>query len=214
MLAVAALVFSSLRAKPATAHPFEIVYLEHEIHLEIVDLVQDPGATERQLREELGIEVELRALPAPAELVDRVVGAASTGTTAVVVLFDDAGLGERIILPRTVDGTLTIHYGRVAGPAERYDVNITSPACRDLWANTAEQAEARLAALADHIRYDTIDPDYIHASDVTPARIDPHYRLIDIVFLAQDEALVVFSANLDALGTNRPICGWSADQPN
>ena len=32
-----------------------------------------------------------------------------------------------------------------------------------------------------------------------------------IMFLARDEILVVFSAHLDALGTDRPNCGPSAD---
>ena len=214
VLAVAALVLSSLRAHPAAAHPFRIVYLDEEIHLEIVDLVEDPHAAERQLQDELGIDVELVALPAPPELVDQVVGAASSGTTAALVIFDDAGRTERIVLPRRVDGTLTIHYGRDARPGEHYHVNITSPACRELWATTPQQAAARLAELADRIRYDTIDPDHRQASDVAPAEIDPHYRLIDIVFLAQDEALVVFSARLDALGTDRPICGWPTDPAN
>ena len=113
-----------------------------------------------------------------------------------MVIFDDAGLSERVVLPRRVDGTLAIHWGREARPGERYHVNITSPACRELWATTLRQAAARLAELADRIRYDTIDPDY---------------RLIDIMFLADDEALVVFSAHLDALGTDRPSCGWPTD---
>ena len=211
VLAVAALVLASLRAQPVAAHLFRIVYLDEEIHLEIVDLVEDPHAAERHLQDELGIDVELVALPAPPELVDQVVGAAGTGTTAAVVIFDDAGRSERVVLPRRVDGTLTIHYGREARPGERYHVNITSPACRELWATTLRQAAARLAELADRIRYDTIDPDYRQASDVAPTQVDPDYRLIDIMFLADDEALVVFSAHLDALGTDRPNCGWPAD---
>ena len=211
VLAVAALVLSSLRAQPAVAHPFQIVHLDDEIHLEIVDLVKDPHAAERQLRDGLGIDVELAARPAPPELVDQVVGAASTGTTAALVIFDDAGRGERVVLPRRVDGTLTIHYGREARPGEHYHVNITSPACRELWATTPQQATARLAALADRIRYDTIDADHHHTSDVAPTQIDPHYRLIDIMYLAQNEALVVFSAHLDALGNDRPNCGWPTD---
>ena len=212
VLAVAALVLSSLRAQPAAAHPFRIVHLDDDIHLEIVDLVEDPHAAERQLRDELGIDVELVARPAPPELVDQVVGAASTGTTAALVIFDDAGRSERVVLPRRIDGTLTIHYGREARPGEHYHVNITSPACRELWATTPQQAAARLAELADRIRYDTIDADHRHTSDVAPTQIDPHYRLIDIMYLAQNEILVVFSAHLDALGTDRPNCGWPTDQ--
>ena len=156
--------------------------------------------------------MELVARPASPELVDQVVGAASTGTTAALVIFDDAGRSERVVLPRTVHGTLTIHYGREARPGEHYRVNITSPACRELWATTPQQAAARLAELADRIRYDTIDADHRQTSDVAPTQIDPHYRLIDIMFLARNEILVVFSAHLDALGTNRPNCGWPTDQ--
>ena len=152
VLAVAALVLSSLRTQPAAAHPFRIVHLDDEIHLQIVDLVEDPHAAERQLRDGLGIDVELVARPAPPELVDQVVGAASTGTTAPLVIFDDAGRSERVVLPRRVDGTLTIHYGRAARPDEHYHANITSPACRELWATTPQQAAARLAELADRIR--------------------------------------------------------------
>ena len=212
VLAVAALVLSSLRTQPAAAHPFRIVHLDDEIHLQIVDLVEDPHAAERQLRDGLGIDVELVARPAPPELVDQVVGAASTGTTAPLVIFDDAGRSERVVLPRRVDGTLTIHYGRAARPDEHYHANITSPACRELWATTPQQAAARLAELADRIRYDTIDADHRQTSDVAPTQIDPHCRLIDIMFLARNEILVVFSAHLDALGTNRPNCGWPTDQ--
>ena len=211
VLAVAALVLSSLRTQPAAAHPFRIVHLDDEIHLQIVDLVEDPHAAERQLRDGLGIDVELVARPAPPELVDQVVGAASTGTTAPLVIFDDAGRSERVVLPRRVDGTLTIHYGSAARPDEHYHANITSPACRELWATTPQQAAARLAELADRIRYDTIDADHRQTSDVAPTQIDPHYRLIDIMYLAQNEILVVFSAHLDALGTDRPNCGWPTD---
>ena len=49
----------------AVAGPFKVVYLENEVHLEIVDLVIDPRAAERQLRDELGVSAEFRARPAP-----------------------------------------------------------------------------------------------------------------------------------------------------
>lgn len=72
------------------------------------------------------------------------------------------------------------------------------------------QAQSRLADLADHIRYDTIDFGYNYTSNVAPAAVDPDYRLIDVLFLSGNELLVVYSAHLDALGTERPNCGWSA----
>ena len=208
MLTAAVFVFTAIRPQPATAHPFKITYLDSETQLEIVDAVRDPRAAGAQLQDELGIEVEFVALPAPPELVGQIVSAASTGTTTVHVVFDDAGRAERIILPRTVDGRLTIRYGREAQPGEHYDINITSPVCRELWARTPQQAAARLAGLSDNIRYDTIDADHNYTSDVATADVDPHFRLIDIVFLAQDEILVTYAAHLDALGTQRPNCGW------
>ena len=47
---------------------------------------------------------------------------------------------------------------------------------------------------------------------MAPTHIDPHYRLIDIMYLAQNKILVVFSAHLDTLGADRPNCGWPTDQ--
>ena len=79
-----------------------------------------------------------------------------------------------------------------------------------LWEKHPQHAQRRLADLADHIRYDTIDSDYNYTSDVVPAAVDPDYRLIDVLFLSDKELLVVYSAHLDALGTDRPNCGWSA----
>ena len=203
-------VFASLRPGPAIAHPFEIVYLDNEIHLEIVDLVHDPRASERELADELGIEVEFVAVPVPAELIGQFVGVASSGTTAARVIFDATGRSERVVLPHDVDGELIIRYGREARPGERYHINITSPVCGEVWAMTPRQASARLAELAEHVRYDTFDSDYNYAADVAPAEVDPDYRLIDTILLSQNELLVVYSAHLDALGTERPNCGWVA----
>ena len=128
-------------------------------------------------------------------------------------VFGDDGRAERFVLPREIDGQLSIHYGRHAQPGEDYDVTITSPVCHELWAQTPRQAAARLAELADNIRYNTVDSDYRHEPDVTPDDIDPGHRLVDIMFLSQDELLVVYAAHLDALGANRPQCGWSSDSP-
>ena len=75
---------------------------------------------------------------------------------------------------------------------------------------SSHQAQSRLADLADHIRFDTIDSAYTYTANVVPAEVDPDYRLIDVVFLSGNELLVVYSAHLDALGTDRPNCGWSA----
>ncbi len=210
VLTAAVFLFTALRPQPAAAHPFKITHIESETHMEIVDAVKDPRAAERQLRDELGIDVEFVALPAPPELVGQIVSAASTGTATAQVVFDSASRAERIILPRTVDGRLTVRYGREAQPGEHYDANITSPVCRELWARTPRQATARVAELSDSIRYDTIDSDYRYASDVTLAAIDPDYRLIDVVFLADDKILVTYAAHLDALGSERPNCGWPA----
>ena len=187
-----------------------MIYLADEVHLEIIDLVRDPSAAERDLHAELNIAVELVALPAPPELVGHVVGAASTGTTTAYVVYDLAGRSERIVMPREIDGTLIIQYGRRARADERYEVNVTSPVCEELWEMSPHQALRRLADLADHIRYDTIDSDYDYTSNVAPAAVDPDYQLIDVVFLSGNELLVVYSAHLDALGTDRPNCGWSA----
>ena len=192
----------------AVAGPFKVVCLEHEVHLEIVDLVTDPRAAERQLRDELGISVEFSARPAPPELVGHVVAVAGTGTTTARVVFDDTGRSERIVLPRKIDGALTVYYGRNARAGERYHATVTSSVCIELWAMSPQQAQERLVGLADHIRYDTIDADYNHNSDVALAEVDPDYRLIDVMYLSSAELLVVYSAHLDALGPERPNCGW------
>lgn len=208
---VAVLAFAGLRPPAATAHPFKIVYLEDEIRLDVIDVVDDPRSAERELQDELGVEVEYVALSAPPELVDQIVSVSSTGTTNVQPVFGDDGRAERFVLPREIDGQLSIHYGRQAQPGEGYDVTITSPVCHELWAQTPRQA--RLAELSDNIRYDTVDSDYRHESDVKPDDIDPGYRLVDVMFLSQDQLLVVYAAHLDALGASRPECGWSSDSP-
>ena len=203
-------VFALLGSGAAVAGPFRVVHLEDEIHLEIVDLVTDPGAAELQLEDELGISVEFSARPAPPELVGHVVAVAGTGTTTARVVFDDTGRSERIVLPRKIDGALTVYYGRNARAGERYHATVTSSVCIELWAMSPQQAQERLVGLADHIRYDMIDADYNHTSDVALADVDPAHDLIDVMFLSLDEILVVYSAHLDALGTERPQCGWSA----
>ena len=210
---VAVLAFAGLRPSAATAHPFRVVYLDNEIRLDVIDVVEDPRSAEQELQDELGVEVEFVARPAPPELVDQVVSVSSTGTTDVQPVFGDDGRAERFVLPREIDGQLSIHYGRQAQTGEDYDITITSPVCHELWAQAPRQAAARLAELSDNIRYNTVDSDYRHQTDVTPDDIDPGYRLVDIMFLSRDELLVVYAAHLDALGTSRPQCGWSSDPP-
>ncbi len=211
--AVAWAVFALLGPDAAVAGPFKVVYLEQEVHVEIVDLVTAPRTAERQLRDELGIPVEFLARPAPPELVGQVVAVAGTGMTTASVVFDDTGRSERIVLPREIDGLLTVHYGRNARDGERYDVTVTSSVCIELWAMSPQQARGRLVGLADRIRYDTIDADYTYTSGVALAEVGPDYRLIDVMFLSSDELLVVYSARLDALGAERPNCGWSSASP-
>lgn len=208
---VAVLALAGLRAPAATAHPFKVVYLDNEIRLEVIDVVEDPRPAEQELQDELGVEVEFVAQPAPPELVDQVVAVSSTGTTNVQPVFGDDGRAESFVLPPEIDGQLSIHYGRQAQPGEDYAATITSPVCHELWAQTPRQAAARLAELSDNIRYNTVDPDYRHQTDVTPHDIDPSYRLVDIMFMSQDQLLVVYAAHLDALGASRPQCGWSSD---
>ncbi|MDE0700641.1 MAG: hypothetical protein OXH61_07980 [Acidimicrobiaceae bacterium] len=210
VVAMAAFVLAYIRPQPVSAHPFKIVHLEHEIRLEIVDLVKDALAAGQELRRELGIDIEFAAVPAPPELLNEVLGASSSGTTTATVIFDETGRSEQIILPREIDGKLTIQYGREAHLGERYLYTATSPICRDLWAQTPHESTERINALADSVRYDTIDSDYNSRTDVPLRAIDPTYRLIDTLFLSQDELLVVYAAHLEALGANRPNCGWSA----
>ena len=117
---VAVLAFAGLRPSAATAHPFRVVYLEDEIRLDVIDVVEDPRSAERELQDELGVEVEFVARPAPPELVDQVVSVSSTGTTDVQPVFGDDGRAERFVLPREIDGQLSIHYGRQAQADEDY----------------------------------------------------------------------------------------------
>ena len=212
VLALAAFVIVDLRPQPASAHPFKIIRLTNEIHLEIIDLVGDPRAAEEELKEELGIDIEFVAVPAPPELLNEVRDVISTGTTTATVIFDEAGRSKRIILPKEIDGKLIIQYGREALLGEQYLYSITSPICRELWGRTPLESLAHIGTLALDVRYDTIDSDYNYRSDIAPTDINPEYRLIDILFLSRDELLVVYAAHLDALGANRPNCGWSNPQ--
>ena len=208
-LVMAAFVITEIQPQPAAAHPFKVIYLEHEIQLEIVDLVKDPRTAESELQEELGIDIEFVAVPAPFELLNEVIGAMTTGTTNPRVVLDEPSNSKKIILPQEIDGKLIIQYGREAQPGERYLYNVTSPMCRELWATKPQASTAHVSQLAETIRYDIIDSNYNYHSEVSPSEIDPDYRLIDMIFLSDDELLVVFAAHLDALGTDRPICGWS-----
>lgn len=210
VVAVAAVVISEVRPQPVAAHPFKIIYLEHEIRLEIVDLVEDPRGAEQKLGEELGIDIEFVAVPTPPELLNEVGGAFGSGTTTIGVEFDEAGRSESITLPQVIDGKLSILYGRDALPGEPYHFTVTSPQCGELWDQTPQESVERLDGLAGTVRYDTYDSDYRFTSEVPFTEIDPDYRLIDTMFLSDDKLLVVFSAHLDALGNNRPNCGWSA----
>ncbi len=210
VVAIAAFVLAEIRPRPVVAQPFKIIYLEHEIHLEIVDLVNDPRAAEQELQEELGIDITFEAVPAPPELLNQVSGSFSTGSTNVEVVFDEAGHSKQIILPQQIDGELIIQYGRPALPGERYIYGITSPICTEVWAQTPEESAQRIPQLADTIRYDTFDSDYNYHSEVSFTEIDRDYRLIDTIFLSDNELLVRFAAHLDALGPDRPNCGWSA----
>ncbi|MCQ3807747.1 MAG: hypothetical protein OXB92_11385 [Acidimicrobiaceae bacterium] len=207
VLALAGFVIVDLRPQPVSAHPFKIIRLTNEIHLEIIDLLEDPRAAEEELKEELGIDIAFVAVPTPPELLNEIRSVISSGTTTAAVVFDEAGRSERIILPKEIDGRLVIQYGREALPGERYLYNVTSPICRELWGRTPRESLAHIGTLAPDIRYDTIDPHYNYRSDMVPEDINPDYRLIDALFLAEDELLVVYSAHLDALGANRPNCG-------
>ena len=120
------------------------------------------------------------------------------------------GSSKQIILPQKIDGKLIIYYGRPALPGERYIFGVTSPICREVWAQTPEESAQRVPQLADTIRYDTFDSDYNYHSEVSFTEIDANYRLIDTMFMSDNELLVVFAAHLDALGTDRSNCGWSA----
>ena len=209
VVVIAAFVLAEVRPRPVAAQPFKIIYLEHEIQLEIVDLVNDPRAAEQELQEELGIDVTFEAVPAPPELLNQVSGSFSTGSTNIEVEYDEAGRSKRIILPQQIDGELIIQYGRPALPGERYIYGITSPMCREVWAQTPEESAQRVSQFADTIRYDMFDSDYNYHSEVSFTEIDRNYRLIDTIFLSDNELLVRYSAHLDALGTDRPNCGWS-----
>ena len=151
-------------------------------------------------------------MPAPPELLNEVRDVISTGTTAATVIFDEAGRSERIILPKEIDGKLIIQYGREALLGERYLYNITSPICRELWGQTPLESLAHIGTLARDVRFDTVDSDYNYRSDTAPEDINAEYRLIDTLFLSREELLVVYAAHLDALGANRPNCGWSNPQ--
>ena len=212
LIATAALVIAELRPQPAAAHPFKIIYLEHETRLEIVDVVNDPRAAEQKLREELGIDVTFEVVPTPPELLNEVSGAFSTGSTNLDILFDDTGRSKTIILPQAIDGQMIVYYGRPALRGERYLFSVPSPECGELWARTPQESVARLNEIADTVRYDTYDTGYNLTSEVPVTEIDPDYRLIDTMFLSDHELLVVFSAHLDALGNDRPNCRGSAPQ--
>lgn len=212
VLALAAFVIDGFRPEPASAHPFKIIRLADETHLEIIDLVRDPRAAEEELKEELGIDIEFVAVPAPPELLHQIGGTISTGSTHPRVVFDETGRSERIILPKVIDGKIIIHFGREAQPGERYLYNITSSICREFWGQTPSESAALIDTLANEVRYDTIDFDYNLNSDVSLNDINAQYRLIDTLFLSGDELLVVYSAHLDALGANRPNCGWSSPE--
>ena len=161
-------------------------------------------------RREFGIDIAFEAVPAPPELLNEVMGVISTGTMSAEVVFDEAGSSKTIILPQEIDGKLIFHYGRQAVPGERYLYGATSPICREIWAQTPEESAQRVSQLADTIRYDMIDSDYNYHSEVSFTEINRNYRLIDTTFLSDKELLVRYAAHLDALGTDRPNCGWSA----
>ncbi len=207
-LVIAAFVITEIQPQPAAAHPFKVIFLEDEIQLEIVNLVENPRTAESELQEELGIDIEFIAVPAPLELLNEVIGAMSTGTTNPRVVVDESS-NSKIVLPQEIDGTLIIQYGREARSGERYLYTVTSSICRELWATTPQESFARLSQLAEFIRYDIIDSNYNYRSEVSLSEINPDYRLIDAIFLSDDELLVAFAAHLDALGNDRPICGWS-----
>ena len=105
-----------------------------------------------------------------------------------------------------------VQYGRQAEPGEKYGATITAGACVELWAQTPEQAAVRLAELSDNIRYSIIDINYRYHTDTAPDHEDDSYRLVDVMFLSQEELLVTFAVHLDALGDSRPECGWVSDQ--
>ncbi len=208
MLAV--FLVTEIRPTPVTAQPIEVIHLEHEIILEIVDVVDDPRAAEQELQEELGIDVTFEAVPSPPELVNQVTSALNWGSTTVRFELGENGRYERFILPKTIDGAMIVYYGRPALPGERYMNSITSPICRDLWALTPAESAPLLPQYADTIRYDIMDTNYQYYSELSIAEIDPNYRLIETTYMSDNELLVVYSAHLDALGKDRPNCGWSA----
>ena len=207
---LAVFLITEIRPTSVTAQPIEVIHLEHEIILEIVDFVDDPRAAEQKLKEELGIDITFEAVPSPPELVNQVTSALNWGFSSVKLESGEDGRNDRIVLPQTIDGAMIVYYGRPALPGERYLVSDTSPICRELWAQTPAESAPLLPQYADTIRYDIMDANYQYYSELSITEIDPNYRLIETTYMSDNELLVVYSAQLDALGKDRPNCGWSA----
>ncbi len=186
-------------ARPAGAEVFAITVLDSEVRLDVIDVVTDPTHVEAQLRDELGLESSLVAVPAAPELVGSIVAAGSDGTMApeLMAAASDGSI-ERIIVPKGFDGSLLIEFGRSARPGETYVATTTATICAELWGLSPTQAGGAVTALAATIRYELVDSANIVTTDATADQVPDSYHLIDVTPVGADEFVVTYAANLDA----------------
>ncbi|MEM9563556.1 MAG: hypothetical protein AAGA93_13105 [Actinomycetota bacterium] len=200
VLVAVALINEVLLARPAGAEVFAITVLDSEVRLDVIEVVTDPTRVEAQLRDELGLDSSLVAVPAAPELVGTIVAAGSGGSIApeLRVVAADDGTIERIVLPEGFNDGLLIEFGRTARPGETYVATTTAAICADLWGMGPTEASGALTARATTIRYELIDADNNVTTNAAADQVPRSYHLIDVTPLAADELVVTYAADIDA----------------
>jgi hypothetical protein len=193
------LVGGLVRTDPVSADVLAIGVVDTEVQIEVVSIVQDPDRVEAQLWSELGLDAELVAVPVPPELEGSIVAISSEGTVTPELVVGDDRAVDRAVLPRGFTGFLIVEFGRRAEPGEAYEATTTDPICRELWGRSSDQVAATIAASSSSVRYETLDLANNITVDASPGEIPDDFKVVDVVYLSEDQLLVTLAADLDSI---------------
>lgn len=188
-----------LDSPDATADSFAILELEDRVELQVIDIISDPAAVQRQLEDELGLQAEVMAVPAEPQRVGRVGAVGTTGDIAPEMVRDSDGKVTKVVLPSGFNGSVWIEYGRAAEPGEMYMFTTTSPLCADYFGQDFATIGAEVDRLATHMRYETMHDDFVMTPEVPIDDIPDDYLFVDIIALSDDSYLVTYAANTTML---------------
>ncbi len=189
-----------LQLGKASADTFVIRHDGPIVHIDVVDILDNPDAVSRQFTQELGATPDIIAVPADPQLVGRIGVVGTTGTVAPTSEVDEFGTITRINLPDKFNGKLILKYGRAAIADEPFNMITSSPLCKDHYGQTTGRSITEVSELATNVRFETTTSAGIGNTDVDPDTIPRDYRLADLQALSDQTLLATYAEDI----TQRP----------